>query len=463
MFDEVENYIFYPSTKPANKNIGFSSSTNNLRKRALSFTPNDSRINKPKITENKELDYKSVAEKDKDNYLEFSRTESDSSLTLIEDENKMDENELEEQLNFHRIDKRNSKTQSLALFNKNFEILYNTIAESKSDMNLNEKEKELFFRRPHKSISINMEKLMKKFEKKVLTLNENENINDFYEYTEICFEYISQLQTKPNIKDCQYVKFNFTNEEKDKKIALLDLDETLIHCIGEINEYEINKKKCDKIIEITLPSKKKVKIGVNVRPHLLEAMEIIQEKYTIVIFTASHSSYTDPILKEIDPENKYFKYRLYRNNCIPTKIDGKNFYVKDLDILNKYYDLKDIIIVDNSVLSFAYHINNGIPIIPFYDSKDDSELIILAYYLSYISQDNDLRKSNKKHLKLQTFLQEAEKIIKGEEINEDINNAEILITENNTYIFMNEDNPEKREQFIKLLNHYHNEFAKIAN
>ena len=192
-------------------------------------------------------------------------------------------------------------------------------------------------------------------------------------------------------------------------------------------------------------------------------MEIIQEKYNIVIFTASHSSYTDPILKEIDPENKYFKNRLYRNNCIPTKIDGKNFYVKDLDILNKYYDLKDIIIVDNSVLSFSYHINNGIPIIPFYDSKDDSELIILAYYLSYISQDNDLRKSNKKYLKLETFLEEAEKIKKGEDIDEDIKNEEIIITENNTYIFMNEDNPEKREQFIKLLNHYHNEFAKIAN
>lgn len=62
-------------------------------------------------------------------------------------------------------------------------------------------------------------------------------------------------------------------------------------------------------------------------------MEIIQEKYNIVIFTASHSSYTDSILKEIDPENKYFKNRLYRNNCIPIKIGDKNFYVKDLDIL----------------------------------------------------------------------------------------------------------------------------------
>ena len=66
-------------------------------------------------------------------------------------------------------------------------------------------------------------------------------------------------------------------------------------------------------------------------------------------------------------------------------------------------------------------------------------------------------------MKLKSFLEEAEKIIKGEEINENIDDEEIIITENNTYIFMNEDNLEKREQFIKLLNHYHNEFAKITN
>ena len=64
-------------------------------------------------------------------------------------------------------------------------------------------------------------------------------------------------------------------------------------------------------------------------------------------------------------------------------------------------------------------------------------------------------------MKLKSFLEEAEKIIKGEEIDEDIKNEEIIITKNN--IFMNEDNHEKREQFIKLLNHYLNEFAKIAN
>ena len=62
------------------------------------------------------------------------------------------------------------------------------------------------------------------------------------------------------------------------------------------------------------------------------------------------------------------------------------------------------------------------------------------------------------------FLEEAKKIINGEEIKENLNDdEEIIITEKNTYIFMNENNHEKREQFIKLLNHYHNEFAKVAN
>ena len=457
MSNQEENYIFYYSDKCSNKNIGFSSSSNYRRNRTLLFTPNNSKMTYQNSNiKNKE--YK--LDNEKDNYLDFTDSESDKSFSSTEDNYNKDKKEYSD---FHR-NERISKTETLALFNKNYDILYNRIIGSRNINNKTETNNQ-FIRRPNRSISVNAEKLIKKLDNTIISnLNNSESINDFYEYTETCFEYISQLGNKPNLTDYQYVKLHIPNKNKNKKIALLDLDETLIHCIGEIKEDEINKKKCDKIIEVTLPSKKKVKIGVNIRPHLFEAMEIIQEKYNIVIFTASHSSYSDSILKEIDPENKYFKNRLYRNNCIPIKIGGKNFYVKDLDILKKYYNLKDIVIVDNSVLSFAYHINNGIPIIPFYDSKEDNELIILAYYLSLISEDNDLRKSNKIHLKLELFLQEAEKIIKGEEIKEKINDEkeEIIITELNTYIFMNEDNHEKRKQFIKLLNHYYNEYSKFA-
>ena len=41
------------------------------------------------------------------------------------------------------------------------------------------------------------------------------------------------------------------------------------------------------------------------------------------------------------------------------------FYIKDLKILEDNYDLKDVVIIDNSLLSFAYHLDNGIPISPF--------------------------------------------------------------------------------------------------
>jgi CTD small phosphatase-like protein 2 len=55
------------------------------------------------------------------------------------------------------------------------------------------------------------------------------------------------------------------------------------------------------------------------------------------------------------------KHRLYRQHCINP---APGVYVKDLRII-KDRDLKDIAIVDNSIVSFAYQLSNGIPISSF--------------------------------------------------------------------------------------------------
>ena len=110
-----------------------------------------------------------------------------------------------------------------------------------------------------------------------------------------------------------------------------------------------------------MPTKNQVQIGINIRPHWKKSIREIKKKYYIVVYTASHNNYADAVLDFLDPENSIF---------------------------DKYYDLKDIVIVDNSVLSFAYHLNNGIPIVPYYDSKEDSELIILSKYLLFIADSN---------------------------------------------------------------------------
>ena len=132
------------------------------------------------------------------------------------------------------------------------------------------------------------------------------------------------------------------------------------------------------------------------------SLELIKKNYTIALYTASHQSYTDAILKLIDPNNEIFDFRLYRNNCIPTTIEGKSFFIKDISIIEDF-PIEKIVIIDNSVLSFAYQLENGIPIVPYYEGEEDSELPILAYYLSSICKYRDLREANSLYIKLNTL------------------------------------------------------------
>ena len=40
----------------------------------------------------------------------------------------------------------------------------------------------------------------------------------------------------------------------------------------------------------------------------------------------------------------------------------------------KGVSLKDMVIIDNSVLSFAFHLDNGIPILPYYNGEEETEM-----------------------------------------------------------------------------------------
>lgn len=59
-----------------------------------------------------------------------------------------------------------------------------------------------------------------------------------------------------------------------------------------------------------------------------------------------------------------------------------------------------MVIVDNAVYSFGFQLDNGIPIIPFYNNKEDEELLHLINYISTLSYFNDLREQNAKAFQL---------------------------------------------------------------
>jgi CTD small phosphatase-like protein 2 len=250
-------------------------------------------------------------------------------------------------------------------------------------------------------------------EETIKNYTNQEMIDDENEYMVECLKILLKLKIEDQPRVKQKVNFNFPEEDKNKKIALFDLDETLVHCTKEkkgINGDTVNVK---------LPTNKTVPVGLNIRSNWKEALDLIKSHYNIVVYTASHQSYADAVLNYIDKENKYFQYRLYRNHCIQCDVDGFKFYVKDLDTLNKHYNLKDVVLIDNSVLSFAYHLNNGIPIVPFIEQKDDTQLLMLAYYLVSIAGFDDLTEENKKHINIEYYLMKTKKLAEEEEEDED--------------------------------------------
>ena len=267
--------------------------------------------------------------------------------------------------------------------------------------------KNLFRPPPKKTVSSNF---LNFNQEEVESLSNMEDITNFYTYTEMCFQLMIEIEKSKIINKCTPLDFPFDNiiNSGNKKLVIFDLDETLVHCQAK------NIEECQFQICVNLPSNKKGKIGINIRPNWKNALNIIKEKYIIVVFTASHKTYADAVLDFMDPGRSFFPYRLYRNNCTSVKIDGKEIYIKDLSLF-KNINLKDIIIIDNSVVSFTYNLNNGMPILPYYDSIQDNELICLAYYLNGIFEYEDLREANKKFVKLEYYKKKAIENLKIEE------------------------------------------------
>ena len=225
------------------------------------------------------------------------------------------------------------------------------------------------------------------------SLSSSKNIEDFYEHTKNCLELLDKFKKTPDYNpqrnneiNSMTVEVPFLREMKitGKRVAIFDLDETLMH------RKLKNIENTENIISIHLPSNKEVKVGINLRPHLFKSLQKIKKYYYLIAFTASQQAYADAVLNLIDPKKEIFSMRLYRHNCTQVKIENETIYIKDLRIL-RGINLKDVVIIDNSILSFAYQLDNGIPIVPYLEGKEDDELLFLSSFLINIAHEKDLR------------------------------------------------------------------------
>jgi RNA polymerase II subunit A small phosphatase-like protein len=166
-------------------------------------------------------------------------------------------------------------------------------------------------------------------------------------------------------------------EHAGRKCLVLDLDETLVHS---------SFKAVDKA-DFTVP----VQIEqywhtfyVLKRPGVDNFLKRMGEIYEVVIFTASLSTYADPVMDKLDM-HQVVAHRLFRESCF----NHRGNYVKDLSQLGR--PIADTIILDNSPASYIFHPNNAVPVSSWFNDPHDTELTDLCPFLADLGGAADVR------------------------------------------------------------------------
>ena len=66
-------------------------------------------------------------------------------------------------------------------------------------------------------------------------------------------------------------------------------------------------------------------------------------------------------------------------------------------------DLSKVVLVDNAAYSYAFQVNNGIPIISYFEGSTDYQLAALKDYLFELKKYEDVRICNKNMFKLEEY------------------------------------------------------------
>ena len=181
-----------------------------------------------------------------------------------------------------------------------------------------------------------------------------------------------------------------------KKTLIFDLDETLVHCCEDTTT-----SKPMVTLPIVFPTGEIVQAGINIRPFALECLREVNKEFEVFVFTASHPCYANVVLDYLDPKKELIHQRFFRDSCI----NMGGVFIKDLRIFGNR-NLKDMIIVDNAAYSFAYQLDNGIPIVSWHDDLYDRELFNLMDYVKALSAVEDIRDINEQTFHLRTFYED---------------------------------------------------------
>jgi len=178
-----------------------------------------------------------------------------------------------------------------------------------------------------------------------------------------------------------------------KKLLILDLDETLVHSSTKLKKFGID-------YDFTFD-----KYFVYKRPFLKQFLEYCLSNFQVAVWSSASEEYVNYIVSKIFPNPEKLIFIWAKDKCTIKFSENEKYsaffhgpyYLKNLrKIKRKGYDLKKVIVIDNTIITHQKNYGNLIHIEDFEGDPDDYELNYMMKYLEIIKDEANIRAIEKR-------------------------------------------------------------------
>lgn len=171
----------------------------------------------------------------------------------------------------------------------------------------------------------------------------------------------------------------------DRTLLILDVDETLIYATEQPLDRE--------------PDFGVGPYSIYRRPNLTEFLEASLQVFHVAVWSSSGVDYLTNVVENIFPKDASLAFVWDRSRCVQ-RYDSErleNYFVKDLKKVKRLgFDLKRILIVDDTPQKAERNYGNAIYVPPFHGDLDDKELSRLGQFLKTLAGIPDVRTIEKR-------------------------------------------------------------------
>lgn len=171
----------------------------------------------------------------------------------------------------------------------------------------------------------------------------------------------------------------------DQPLLILDLDETLLHA----RERPLAREP-----DFTVPP-----YAVYLRPGVLEFLGHAARHFTLAVWTSSSPAYARAVTTRLFGDIETLAFVWTSDRCTPRRDLERDTWCASKPlrkVRRRGYDLRRVLVVDDSPEKHARNYGNLVAVRPFEGDPDDDELPHLSRYLEHLAREPDLRSIEKR-------------------------------------------------------------------